>query len=122
MSDPEPRQEVDPGEEGADEEEFEEEPRNPFDNPYFLPVLLAGFALWCGWDGFISQVSRAPRNALVQPHCVPAARLDLRLDDDARATRDQRPEERRLLIHGSPGGRRRARHSQALGDGAGAFP
>lgn len=36
-------------------EEFEEEPRNPFDNPYFLPVLLAGFALWCGWDGFISD-------------------------------------------------------------------
>lgn len=40
----------------ADEvDELEEEPRNPFDNPYFLPVLLAGFALWCGWDGFISD-------------------------------------------------------------------
>lgn len=50
MSDPERRQEVDP-----DEGEFEEEPRNPFDNPYFLPVLLAGFALWCGWDGFVSD-------------------------------------------------------------------
>ena len=50
MSDPERSQEVDP-----DEEEFEEEPRNPFDNPYFLPVLLAGFALWCGWDGFLSD-------------------------------------------------------------------
>jgi hypothetical protein len=50
MSDPEPSQEVDPA-----EEEYEEEPRNPFDNPYFLPVLLAGFALWCGWDGFLSD-------------------------------------------------------------------
>jgi len=50
MTDPEPTQDVDP-----EDEEFEEEPRNPFDNPYFLPVLLAGFALWCGWDGFISD-------------------------------------------------------------------
>lgn len=50
MTDPERTQDPDSG-----EEEFEEEPRNPFDNPYFLPVLLAGFALWCGWDGFISD-------------------------------------------------------------------
>ena len=50
MSDPERSQDVDPA-----EEEYEEEPRNPFDNPYFLPVLLAGFALWCGWDGFLSD-------------------------------------------------------------------
>jgi len=50
MTDPEPTQDVDP-----EDEEFEEEPRNPFDNPYFLPVLLAGFAIWCGWDGFISD-------------------------------------------------------------------
>jgi hypothetical protein len=35
--------------------EVEEEPRNPFDNPYFLPVLLGAFALWCGWDGFVSD-------------------------------------------------------------------
>ena len=41
--------------EPADDEEIDDEPRNPFDNPYFLPVLLAGFALWCGWDGFISD-------------------------------------------------------------------
>ena len=51
MSDPE-RTDVEPSE---DEEEIDEEPRNPFDNPYFLPLLLAGFALWCGWDGFISD-------------------------------------------------------------------
>jgi hypothetical protein len=52
MSDPDRTQ----ADEADDElEEAEEEPRNPFDNPYFLPVLLAGFALWCGWDGFISD-------------------------------------------------------------------
>lgn len=52
MSDPDRAQ----ADEVDDElEEYEEEPRNPFDNPYFLPVLLAGFALWCGWDGFISD-------------------------------------------------------------------
>lgn len=50
MTDPERTQDADP-----EEEEFEEEPSNPFDNPYFLPVLLAGFALWCGWDGFVSD-------------------------------------------------------------------
>ena len=52
MSDPDRAQ----ADEADDElEEYEDEPRNPFDNPYFLPVLLAGFALWCGWDGFISD-------------------------------------------------------------------
>ena len=38
------------------EEEFEDEqPRNPFDNPWFLPLMLGAFALWCGYDGFISD-------------------------------------------------------------------
>jgi hypothetical protein len=52
MSDPD---RVQDDEAEADVEEYEEEPRNPFDNPYVLPVLLAGFALWCGWDGFVSD-------------------------------------------------------------------
>jgi hypothetical protein len=42
-------------EQGDELEEVEDEPSNPFDNPYFLPVLLASFALWCGWDGFVSD-------------------------------------------------------------------
>jgi len=41
--------------ETVETEEYEDEPRNPFDNPYFLPILIAGFSLWCGWDGFISE-------------------------------------------------------------------
>jgi len=35
--------------------ELEEAPRNPFDNPLFLPVLLFGLALWFGYDGWINQ-------------------------------------------------------------------
>jgi hypothetical protein len=49
MSDPERGSGLEPT------EDLDEGPRNPFDNPYFLPVLLAGFALWCGWDGFVSE-------------------------------------------------------------------
>ncbi len=37
-------------------EEYEDEqPRNPFDNPWFLPLMLGAFALWCGYDGFVSD-------------------------------------------------------------------
>lgn len=42
-------------ESGADEEYEEEQPRNPFDNPWFLPLMLGAFALWCGYDGFLSD-------------------------------------------------------------------
>ena len=55
MTDPDRTNEID----AAESEEYEDEPRNPFDNPYFLPILLAGFALWCGWDGFISDKFKA---------------------------------------------------------------
>ncbi len=37
-----------------DEELEEEGPRNPFDNPYFLPVALFAFALWFGYDGWFN--------------------------------------------------------------------
>jgi hypothetical protein len=49
MSDP--KQNEAPETEG----ESEEIPRNPFDNPLFLPVLLFGLALWFGYDGWINQ-------------------------------------------------------------------
>lgn len=40
-----------------DEEEFEEEeaPRNPFDNPLFLPILLFGLTLWFGYDAWLNS-------------------------------------------------------------------
>jgi hypothetical protein len=38
--------------EGDDEEDA---PRNPFDNPHFLPVLLLGLSIWFGYDGWINQ-------------------------------------------------------------------
>jgi membrane associated rhomboid family serine protease len=35
----------------SDEEDGEGRPAStPFDNPFFLPVLLGAFALWCAWD------------------------------------------------------------------------
>ena len=41
-------------------EEVEEEgPRNPFDNPYFLPVALFAFALWFGYDGWFNPHIKA---------------------------------------------------------------
>ena len=40
---------------GGEEYDEDEQPRNPFDNPWFLPLMLGAFALWCGYDGFISD-------------------------------------------------------------------
>jgi hypothetical protein len=35
----------------SDEEDGEGQPAStPFDNPFFLPVLLWAFAAWCAWD------------------------------------------------------------------------
>lgn len=42
-------------EDEAVEEYEDEQPRNPFDNPWFLPLMLGAFALWCGYDGFVSD-------------------------------------------------------------------
>jgi hypothetical protein len=36
-----------------DEPEDEEPPRTPFDNPFFLPVMLWLFTAWFGWDAWI---------------------------------------------------------------------
>ena len=30
-------------------------PPTPFDHPLFLPVLLLGFSIWFGYDGWINQ-------------------------------------------------------------------
>jgi hypothetical protein len=40
---------------GEDAEYEDDQPRNPFDNPWFLPLMLGAFALWCGYDGFVSD-------------------------------------------------------------------
>lgn len=45
--------------ESTDEYEEEEGPRNPFDNPYFLPVALFTFALWFGYDGWFNPAIEA---------------------------------------------------------------
>ena len=41
---------------GESQEVEEEGPRNPFDNPYFLPVALFAFALWFGYDGWCNPL------------------------------------------------------------------
>ena len=41
-------------EEEWDEEE-DESPSTPFDHPAFLPVLLTGFVVWFGYDGFLTS-------------------------------------------------------------------
>ena len=37
----------------------DEEPRNPFDNPYFLPLLLFGFSLWFAYDGWFDPTTKS---------------------------------------------------------------
>jgi hypothetical protein len=46
--------ERDEGSELEAEEELDDAPRNPFDNPWFLPVLLLGLSLWFGYDGWLN--------------------------------------------------------------------
>lgn len=31
----------------------------PFDNPFFLPVVLLGFAVWCLYDGFFNPETKS---------------------------------------------------------------
>jgi hypothetical protein len=33
----------------------EERASTPFDHPFFLPVLLIGFTLWFGYDGWLNE-------------------------------------------------------------------
>lgn len=54
MTEPEESRDVDAVNEG-DADSDEEYARTPFDNPFFLPVLLFGFALWLFYDGFLNQ-------------------------------------------------------------------
>lgn len=39
--------------ERPDAPDGEQPPRTPFDNPFFLPVMLWIFTLWFGWDAWI---------------------------------------------------------------------
>lgn len=41
--------------EAAADDEIDDAPRNPFDNPYFLPVLLLGLSVWFGYDGWLNS-------------------------------------------------------------------
>ena len=36
------------------EEEDDDEVSTPFDNPFFLPVILVGFAIWFIYDGWFN--------------------------------------------------------------------
>lgn len=46
----EPREPLDDERPGSVGDESEAPPRTPFDNPWFLPVLLWLFVGWFGWD------------------------------------------------------------------------
>ncbi len=49
MADPEERPDVE-----AEEDDDDEYAPTPFDNPFFLPVLLLGFAVWFIYDGWFN--------------------------------------------------------------------
>jgi hypothetical protein len=51
---PEEPRDADAVSEGEADSE-EEYASTPFDNPFFLPVLLIGFAVWLLYDGFLNQ-------------------------------------------------------------------
>jgi len=37
-----------------DDEDDDDEVSTPFDNPFFLPVILVGFAVWFIYDGWFN--------------------------------------------------------------------
>ncbi len=49
----EQRDALDPASAEPDGDEEEEAPSTPFDHPFFLPVVLWGFAIWFFWDAWI---------------------------------------------------------------------
>jgi len=53
VTEPEQSRDVDAANEG-DADSDEEYARTPFDNPFFLPVLLIGFSLWFIYDGWFN--------------------------------------------------------------------
>lgn len=53
MTEPEEPREADSVTEG-DADSDEEYAPTPFDNPFFLPVLLVGFSLWFIYDGWLN--------------------------------------------------------------------
>jgi len=53
VTEPEQSRDVDAVNEG-DADSDEEYARTPFDNPFFLPVLLIGFSLWFIYDGWFN--------------------------------------------------------------------
>ena len=53
MTDPEQSPDLDTAEEDEADSEEEYAP-TPFDNPFFLPVLLIGFSVWFIYDGWFN--------------------------------------------------------------------
>jgi len=53
VTDPEESRDLDAVSEEGDDSEEEYAP-TPFDNPFFLPVLLIGFSLWFIYDGWFN--------------------------------------------------------------------
>jgi hypothetical protein len=51
----EPREKDAEGESEGEGDPDEEYASTPFDNPFFLPLLLIGFAIWLLYDGFLNQ-------------------------------------------------------------------
>ena len=41
--------------EDLEENEEDGPPSTPFDHPFFLPVLLTGFGVWFGYDGWFNE-------------------------------------------------------------------
>ncbi len=64
-------------EEGDEEETEDEDASSPFDHPAFLPVLLLGFTVWFGYDGWFNPTIEAVTfNRVMAPVLLAAAIWD----------------------------------------------